>query len=300
MVTTPRLVVLPAFHTAKWRSLTLALWFGVLVGLLSYLALLRFSSDPNWNLAYYPAGTAVWSGSNPYNVPDFASPPWLLLLLAPLSLMPSALGHLTFLLIGFIPIIYVARHLGASWVTLTALMLSWPVVSMALYTNVDGLVFLGLLLPTPVALFFLMLKPQLGAGIVIYLAVDTWRKKGMGTTCLYFAPITVAVVLSLLLTGWFHAATRLVSADWNLSFFPYSLPLGLFLAYKSLKSTNVGFALPVGPLLSPYVGTPSWSSVLLAFVGNERLCCVLSVASWVILRDGPVNLQILIASMTQH
>ena len=72
------------------------------------------------------------------------------------------------ILISIVAWIIAMRRLGASLIVILLMFMTpqlwWSIV----YGNLDFLVVLGIILPSPLGLFFVLSKPQAGAGIAIY------------------------------------------------------------------------------------------------------------------------------------
>lgn len=236
--------------------------------------------DPNW-LSFYNAGRAVLELHNPYAVNGFFNPPWLLLLLTPLSALPSGLAHALLMLGAFVCIPLVARRLGASVLAATALALSIPALDGLHQVNIDGIVLLGLLVPPQWGLFLLLLKPQIGAAMVPFYLVESWHRGGWKEIVPTFLPLALVSLISFAIFGnWLGGTGNLRDAFWNNSLFPYSIPVGLALFVHSIEKRDWRFALPASPCLSPYVGLSSWSCALLPLLKNDRLMVAASVGTW--------------------
>ncbi len=246
-----------------------------------YLMTYVLPYDPNWYDDYYPAGRALLAGHNPY-LDRFVFTPWFLVIVAPLSLLPPALGRFIFAMLGVFGFAYTAQRFKASRLALTAFLLSPPVILNLTKVDIDGLMVLGLFLPPQLGLFFVTLKPQFGAAIALFWLVETWRTRGWRAVVWIFAPITVAGLLSIIIFGpWFTQPLRLISTPFNASLFPMTIPVGLALLAQSLRSRDIRFAIPAAPCLSPYVTLPTWSVALLAIVHDDLLLLVAVAGFWI-------------------
>jgi hypothetical protein len=121
--------------------------------------------------------------------------------------------------------------------------------------NIDGFVALGFILPAPVGLLLVLLKPQIGAGLVLYYAW-IYRKDARKLTCT-LAPVTIAYMLSFVIYGnWISTGVLLHSSA---QIFPLGVPAGVAFLVLALWRRNPLYTLPVGVLFSPYVNSFSWS-----------------------------------------
>lgn len=205
------------------------------------------------------------AGGSPYQNTFFFGPPWALFPLVPLALLPETAGRFLLLAMCFSAFACAALKLGAGRVTLPLFLLS-PMVLMSLYVgNLDGLVLLGAVLPPWLGLFFLSIKPQVGFVLILFTAVDCYRRGGALTLVRAFAPITLAFLLSLMLYGpWpLRVATAHEPLDPNnASLIPLSLPFGLALAVAAFRLRRGSLALASGPLLTPYLSFQSYAACL--------------------------------------
>ena len=128
----------------------------------------------DWHLAFRPAAQEILRGHSPYNISGFFNPPWTLIPLMPLALLPESLGRAFFLLMNLMIFVYVAYRLGASATTMLFFLLSPPVLHSLLNGNIDAFVVLGFVLPPPVGLFFLSLKPQIVPAFALFRVLDAW------------------------------------------------------------------------------------------------------------------------------
>lgn len=249
--------------------------------ILSFPPLLRlFSFDTNVGI-FYPAGRALLEGHNPYEVPGFFNPPWSLVVLTPLSLFPPEIARVVLALMSFSAFCYVGLRFRMSPVAYIAFLLSPSVLLILLVANLDGLMLLGLLMPPPVGLFFVLLKPQFGAVIALFWFVESWRAQGWRGVVRTFAPVAVVSGLSLPLFGlWPLSMQKAVGSYWNMSLFPWSIIPGILLLYRALRSGRIGSALPAALFLSPYVSMPTWSGALLSLASHDRWMVVASMALW--------------------
>lgn len=247
----------------------LALWF--------YLQ----PNDVNWSASFGPAASAFLIGRDPYAASTFFNPPWALGLLAPLSVLPLWITRTLLTALTFLSYILAARKMGARTNSILLLLLSASVALSLYEVNLDGLVFLGLLMPAPLGLFFFLLKPQVGAGLALFYLIEAWRtRRGKGLV-LTLAPVLFAFGLSVWQFGfWFGPALSLHPFSINLSLFPFSVPAGLYLAVQSLRRRDLRYAVPVGMCLSPYLGLASWAAPLLALSGNWKRLVAASALSY--------------------
>lgn len=153
----------------------------------------------DWQLAFAPAGQALLAGQNPYQVaPFYASPPWGLLVLAPLSIVHPALA----MLLPALALLYLAYVRRKPYLIFLVGM-SAPMFMCTVYANIDWLVMLGVAIGGPIGAVLDTIKPQ--GGIMAILAElarrDTWRARA-----LLLLPLAILVLLTApLWVAWLHS-----------------------------------------------------------------------------------------------
>jgi len=238
----------------------------------------------DWYETFYPTGRAVWSGHSPYTLIGFRYVPWAVLPILPFTLLPPEIGRAAFLLFSLLAFAYTAHKLGASpWVT-GLFVLSPPVVHCLLNANIDWLPLLGFVLPPQIGLFFLVIKPQTTFAVGIFWLFEAWRKGGLREVFRIFAPVTIAILLSFPIFGfWVERFRAPIGFDWNASLFPMSIPIGLILLVRAVRSRNISPAMAASPFLSPYVLLHSWSGALLSLVGAPLEMLAAVVGLWILI-----------------
>jgi hypothetical protein len=237
----------------------------------------------DWHTAFRPAAWAVLSGHSPYDVEGYFNPPWAVLPLIPLAILPEPVGRILLVIVSLASFAYVARRLGASKVATVALLVSPVVMHEVLNGNIDWLAVIGLVLPTWLGLFFVVIKPQIGIAVVAYWAYASWKSGGVKELLKTFAPVVVAYGLSILIFGpWPLRATREVGLWWNASLWPVSIPVGLALLAAAIHRGSLRFAMAASPCLSPYVLFHSWVIALMAIITSTPETVVAVVGLWIL------------------
>src|SRR5512143_3133509 len=125
-----------------------------------YLAFLRpvwGTVGVDWKANYMPAFQAAVQGTNPYLIQykpnqGFLNPPWTLLLVAPCATLRD------------------------KPVALFAFLLSPPVLQGVYYLNLEIWVLWGFVLPAPIGMLLVLVKPQMGAVFALFLLAEAWRQ----------------------------------------------------------------------------------------------------------------------------
>lgn len=217
----------------------------------------------DWRLYFRPAANRLLHGQSPYDIVGFPSPPWLLLPILPLALLPENVGRAIFFLMNLAAFAYTAHRLGATPFTMFFFLLSPPILHSLLNGNVDSLVILGFTLPPPIGLLFLSIKPQIGGGVAIFWLVEAWREGKWGKVIQTFWPVSLIWLASFALFGlWPLRWQSEVGQWWNASAWPLSIPVGLVLLVMAIRQRRVQFAMPAAACLSPYVLLHAWVGAL--------------------------------------
>ncbi len=217
----------------------------------------------DWTKWFRPATLELLAGHSPYTVEGFFNPPWMLIPFIPFALLPERLSNIILVNIGLLSYAFILYKLKIRPV-LALIFLLFPTTISVLYTmNVEWLVMLGFLFPPQIGLFFVLAKPQAGIAMAIYwLFVSPHKIKT-------FLPVVLATLISVAVyPGWI---SKLVVrgnktgfyGTYDISLFPYLVPLGLAFLYLAIRKQKDGFAYMASPFLSPYVGAPSYTVVLL-------------------------------------
>lgn len=210
-----------------------------------------------------PAALALLRGGSPYGA-GFFGPAWALIFLAPLVALPDAwaIGILTGANAALM--LAVARRLGAGWLALLLIVASPPFVMSLITGNLDGLALLGVILPPPVGLFFLAVKPQLGLGLGLLWLVEAYRAGGVRQTAVTFGPVTLALAATLPIFGlWPLHAAQLGDSVHSANFWPWLMPAGLAALAHAIRTHKPDWALSCAPVLSPYASYAAWVAPLL-------------------------------------
>ena len=237
----------------------------------------------DWHETFYPALQKVINGENPYDVPTFRNAPWTILVLFPFSLFSENVGGILFFMASLAGYAWVAYRLKARPMAFVLFLFSPPVIYGLRMLNVDVLVLIGFVLPAPIGLFFVLIKPQMGIVMGLYWLAEAWREGGVNKVFRVFTPVTVSLALSFIILGnWIVGRqSDLLGSFWNASLWPWALPIGLVLAALSVRDRRKDYGMAASPFLSPYLAYHSWVSVLVGLLQHEFILAVAVIGMWI-------------------
>ncbi len=226
-----------------------------------------FSVD--WKGCLRPATIRLFSGETLYQGCGF-NPPWTYILLGPIALLPPALGAVVMFVLSYMIYTFVLLRMGAKPLMIVAFLICpFPLIN-ALNGNIDFLPLLGFILPPWLGLFFLSIKPQIGAGLALFYIFEAWHKGKWNAVIKLITPITVAFLLSFAIFGFYPLKLINMPSDpYNSSLFPSGLLIGLPLLVYALKTRQKLLSIAATPLLAPYINIHSYAIFLFAFLPYE-------------------------------
>jgi hypothetical protein len=273
------------FNQSLFTRVKAILAFTLILGAYIYMTPRIFAvMGADWIGAYVPAARALLAGINPYHfVPSFFNPVWILIPLIPLAVLPPFISMIIMAAIIMDIYIFIGLKLKAKPLAFAAFLLSPPVIFSFRQLNIDAFVLLGFILPAPIGLFFAILKPQIGIGMVIYWLIEAYRLGGIRRVAITFAPVTIALAVTFAMYGNWFAGSNLIHAAWNWSIFPFGIPIGLALLAGSFYWKKKYLAASAGPFLAPYVALYSWYIALIGFFDNEILMILTVIIMWAVI-----------------
>ena len=208
----------------------------------------------------YPLGVD-WEGTfsqvefwHPFEIRTFVNPPFILFFL-PHAFLPVRIGNAINLVLQIGVILFAIYKLRGGWLAIL-LVFTNPVFPNIFRTNnVDWLPLLGLLLGPIWGTVPMLSKPHaLGGALLI------WVKKDRRVIYIGAA----VVLLSFWLWGFWVEKLLFnpIDAHWNLSVLPIGIPYGLYLLKKAWDTDDPYLAAVSTPLLTPYIASYSFVSVL--------------------------------------
>jgi hypothetical protein len=231
---------MPITHETKETSIEKSPAIYLFTFIMFIAFVLLFSIFPpegiDWIQCYYKVAQ---NPLHPYEIGLFINPPWIALLLFPFRFISenTSLAVNTTLNLMAIGLLVLTRK--GSTLSLVLSLTSFPVLSAIANGNIEWIIALGFILKNEWGVPLLMLKPQVG--ILAILSWDSFKRKKM----VLFLPACLTILLSFVIWGnWLSDITRNIDnlqnikdglQSWNSSFFPWSIPMGVFLVYLIVK-----------------------------------------------------------------
>ena len=268
-------LVTPKHNSVRTLALALALVSPLMIFAFSlYLPPAGDFLDAFWPAAHIPL--------HPYQVGPYLNPPWVALLFYPLTFFTERIAQAVIAYLNLsITLLLVARYGGNRWSFLLVIT-SAPFLSLLVNGNIDWLPMLAFLLPANWGLAVTFSKPQVGvfAGLV-------WFKQAK-QKILFLLPAAGLLLLSLLVWGWwfldmyhqvFQSGRRTVG-PWNISPFPWLVPLGVLLLFYAWKREDELLAVTATLCMAPYFAVYSFTTFFAMLAA--RAPWVASIA-WIVL-----------------
>jgi hypothetical protein len=274
---------------------------GILVALLVVLVLgvwfgtRELGGGVDWFTTQRPATLLLLQGRSPYelNLSEeytgnsyYYNPPWALIPLIPLAILPPALSRAAMVVVSVIASGYCIYKLGASPSMAVLFLLSPPVLLGTWNANIDWMVLLGFVLPPQIGLFFVLVKPQMGLMVAVYWLVEAIRRGGIREAVRVFWPVTLVTLLSLVIFGlWplyaMENAPFLIRAGVNASFWPYSIPIGLVAMAAAFRERRMEYAMMASPCFTTYIVFHSWVGAVAALAKSKVYLLTTIIGMWI-------------------
>lgn len=271
-------------HLSYWKLVILLIaLFGFFI--FTYLLLIRpgFISVHDWADIFRPAALALLQGKSPYEVQPVFNPPWIILGMLPIALLPVDISKTLMFLLTFLGYGVAAYRLKTGYINIAIFLINPFLLFGAMLGNIDWLVPLGLTLPPQIGLFLVLAKPQVGIGIAIFWLIEALRTGGFKEVVRIFAPVSIGFLLSFLVFGMWPLKTgQLSDVWWNISLFPFSIPIGIALLITAIQKRDISNSIASGAFLSPYFSPQSFSVPIFAIIKNRVLLIGVVISTWIV------------------
>lgn len=229
----------------------------VLLGTLTLLFILVPWTGDDWE-TFYGAGQRILKGDALYGSrithAYFSNPPWLALLLAPLTMLPEKFGWALLCattLMAALLVLHTWADALPGLIKPLLVLTSPAMLYILLHGQIDMLIIAGVLLPKEWWPIIALTKPQVAIGLLFGLPRRRWLAAGL---------IVVGVTaITLALFGFWppellRQPTPFRSATHNLwlGLWPYQIPAGVALVLLGMSRKDERLLIAGSPLLSPY------------------------------------------------
>lgn len=223
----------------------------------------------DWHHNFRPAAL---NWQNPYfREARIFNPPWIFPVLYPLAVLPHPAGVSLLIVIS---VIAITKYTGSIKKTLLVAV-SAPMAALLVLGQLDALLLFGLMIPYGLGLPILIAKPQ-GVFLTILPRLNRWS----------ILIMLLVLVTSVFIWGewWWNIIGQRPNPKGNMSLFPYSIVLGIPLAFLGLKRKSDAL-LCVGSLcFAPYFMTHSLLPAVAAIIretNNWRWWVAIVLGSWI-------------------
>ena len=246
----------------RWKLQIGILAFVILIGLAFFVLYHYYDNYTDWEQFY---SLVAPNYKNPSSVEGFVNPPWTLVFVLH-GFLPLKISNVINLLINIIILGLAIRKVSGGWVGILLTFTCPLFLDLARVNSIDWIPLLGFLLPTAWGLPLIAVKPQtLGMSALI-----KWKKERFSWKVL--TPLVTVVIASFLIWGnWIkpHSYSFFMK-PWNFSFWPLSIPLGLYVLYKAYKENDEILAAVSTPLFFPYIAPYSLVGLIALLSGKHK------------------------------
>lgn len=235
----------------------------------------------DWLGTFYPATLALLNGASLDQL-GFFNPTYALAPLIPFALLGQDMS-IVYVLVSILAFILIGLRLSSHWQSVLLILLSPFVFASILFGNVEWLVLLGLIMPKPIGIVFLLIKPQMTILLVLYWMYQAYSQRQLTKLV---APTIFALGFSFLLEPSY--ITRMLSYSIlhvpfaNISLFPYGLVISIVLLFIAWRQHKGDSLLSASAFAMPYYTLSAWSIVAFQFVKNKRLALLSLGLQWFI------------------
>lgn len=208
---------------------------------------------------FYNAGNHVLHGTSPYLESGYFNPIWVAVIFAPLALFPfetawriHAFISIFIYSLAFFRLIHRRK---SAW--LYAALAPFFIVVTSVYGNMEYMVILGLTLPTPIGIFLVLSKPQMGLGVAMAMLLMEWSRSRRSSIV-----IGALVILGELISvSMGMGGYQRVNQTLNMAI-PYGFLVGVPLLLSALWKKNRLTAMAATMMISPYATVLSWVAAI--------------------------------------
>ena len=269
----PQVAIIDRFSFAVYTSIILAA-----------LGCALLAPNPNDGTIFIYAARAVRLNLSPYDAGIFYySPLWLAWSLLPISFLPDPiyvrLLAFSMALCGGLVVLRLSRD---RFVISVALLCPYLWLS-AIFGNIENAVLLAAVLPFPIGIWILVLKPQMSIGLLIHRSWQALRDR----RAIHLIAISLCAVLLAVSINAGMLRHSPINQVWSTSPWPYGIPIGVIMLLIGLRRDDWRWSFAASMFFAPYIETMSYLCLLplamlrrwsaLAFVALSWLLVLLTL-----------------------
>lgn len=216
-----------------------------------YWALYQLPYFGDFDSVYYP----VLFLDNPYDHIGFLNPPWVLVALYPLKVLPPHAAGAVWMLFSVVSVLYCARQLGADRLAYLLIFINPAFIRFMTSGQLDALVLYGLVVNHPgLSVLLLTIKPQvIGTAVLFRLRHLITKHAVMIAAVVVASFIALGNWPAMMWHNWSNGVNHAVSMD----IFPYGTPIGAALLWWSIKNDKPVIGALASYFFAPYVSPSS-------------------------------------------
>jgi hypothetical protein len=205
--------------------------------------------------------------------------------LYPIAVLPNQIGNLTMTLISLGILIFVARRNKMSLLSFLFAMSMPQMAFVVCNGGTDALTILGFVLNPVVGLFFVLIKPQLSIGVLLFWLIEAWNKGKIKQVVNVFLP--AGLVYGLFLVYYFThqhngGMDYLLKAYWNTAIWPGGIPIGLGLLLHAIRSKRKGIFILSSPFFAPYIARYTWAMPIFGSNLDDLEMFIVWIGMWIV------------------
>jgi hypothetical protein len=193
-------------------------------------------------------------------------------------------GRAAWLVFSFAIFAWVAYRAGARPLAMGLFLASPLTVGCLLTGNMDWVSLLGFMLPPQIGLPIVLIKPHIGIAMAVYWIIGAFRQGRLKQVIRLVYPTVLIYLASFLVYGlWLTNSLSILDDShgrWNISLWPYSIPIGLALLVIGIARRQAEWTWGASPLLSPYASFNVFNGLPLAIVKKPWLLGPLVAVMW--------------------
>ena len=191
----------------------------------------------------------------------------------PIQILPEIVAAQVYMVISFFGMLVAIARLRIPLLFIPIIVILTPLVWFNItFANIEWLIILGATLPPSIGIWLIILKPQMGVGILLMWAIQYRAKVSL------FVPVVIVLIINFAVFG---LPRPIPLGNWSYDVFPWGVVVGVMMVSLAVQENDKGMALAAGLAFSPYIGITSWVGT--AGLAKTKLgLLTLIIMSWAI------------------